>query len=400
MKRSEQEEVPGRRRLELKGGRDRSVRNRHPWVFTGAIARASGPSDAAVAEIYSSSGEKLGSGFFSERSQIAARLLTFGESDLTPEVVHQRIVRAIRRRDSVIDPSRTTALRLVHSEGDEISGLIVDRYADVVVVEITSAGLEQWKETVVATLREAVSPRIIYFKNNLPARKLEGLTLEDEVTGEGSDRVVVKENGLLFEVAPTMAQKTGFFLDQRDNRALVGELAGGRSVLNLFSYTGGFGVYAAAGGATEVEEVDISAPAIAQAEVNHRLNGSAAKCTVADVFQYSRELVASRQQRELIICDPPAFARSKGEVDRAARGYKDVNLQALKLAPDAGLVATFSCSGHISLDLFQKIVYSAALDAGRRVSFIRRLSAGADHPVSLFCPEGEYLKGFLLRVHD
>lgn len=388
-----------RRLLYLRPGRERSILNRHPWVFTGAVARASGPIDAPVAEVFSAKGERLGAGFFSQHSQIAARIIAFGEEEFTPGVLMQRIVRAVERRRH-FDRARTNALRLVHSEGDDLSGLVIDRYADVAVVEITSAGLEAWKEHVVAALRETDAPRLVYFKNNLPARKLERLPLEDERLGEGPDRVEIVENGLRFAVQPSEGQKTGFFLDQRDNRALIRHLVAGRRVLNLFSYTGGFGVYAAAGGAAEVEEVDISAPAIEQAGENHRLNGSSAKLTVADVFQYSRTLVAGRESRDLIICDPPAFARSRGEVERAARGYKDVNLQAFKLLAPGGMLATFSCSGHMSLDLFQKVVFSAALDAGRSVSIVRRLTAGEDHPVSLYCPEGEYLKGFLVRAND
>jgi 23S rRNA (cytosine1962-C5)-methyltransferase len=203
------------------------------------------------------------------------------------------------------------------------------------------------------------------------------------------------ESGLTFRVDPGEGQKTGFFLDQRDNRRLARTLASQKRVLNLFSYSGAFGVYAAAGGATSVTNVDVSARAIEIARENHALNGSSAEFVVADAFQYVRQ---HRERFDFIVCDPPAFAKSRGDVDRAARGYKDVNLHALKLVEPGGLLMTFSCSGHMSLDLFQKVIFAAALDAGRRVSFVRRLGAGADHPVSLYCPEGEYLKGFLLEV--
>lgn len=385
------------RRLFLRPGRERSVLNRHPWVFTGAVARATGPIDTPIAEVLGSTGELLARGFFSRQSQIIARLVTFGEEELTQEVVLQRIVRSYARR-SGIDRSETNAFRMLHAEGDDLSGLVIDIYGDVAVVEITSAGLDMWRDVVVEALRQTVSPRLVFLKNDLPARKLEGLPLENEVIGEGDDQVVVREHGLRFSVRPSEGQKTGFFLDQRENRALIRSFAQGKRMLNLFSYTGGFGVYAAAGGATEVEEVDISAPAIATARENHRLNGSDARFTVADVFQYTRELVARDDRRDLVVCDPPAFARSRGEVDRAARGYKDVNMQAMKLVEPGGMLATFSCSGHVSLDLFQKIVFSAALDAGKRASIVGRLTAGEDHPVSIYCPEGEYLKGFLLRV--
>jgi 23S rRNA (cytosine1962-C5)-methyltransferase len=203
---------------------------------------------------------------------------------------------------------------------------------------------------------------------------------------------------LKFEVDPASGQKTGFFLDQRENRGLAGSLASGKRVLNLFSYTGAFGVYAAAGGATEIENVDGSEIAIQQAKRNHDLNGSAAKFVVADAFAHVRQLAATNQRYGLVVCDPPAFAKRRVEVERAARGYKDINLYSMRLLEPGGVMLTFSCSGHMSLDLFQKVIFAAALDAGRRISFLRRLTAAPDHPVSIYCPEGEYLKGFLLEV--
>ncbi|MDQ3283870.1 MAG: class I SAM-dependent rRNA methyltransferase, partial [Acidobacteriota bacterium] len=206
----------------------------------------------------------------------------------------------------------------------------------------------------------------------------------------------ILESNLRFHVDPASGQKTGFFLDQRENRRLARTLASGKRVLNLFSYTGAFGVYAAAGGASSVTNVDISAQAIGVARENHKLNDLDAQHTVADAFQYVRQ---SRERYDLLICDPPAFAKSRGDVERAARGYKDVNLFAMRMVAPGGLMMTFSCSGHMSVDLFQKVIFAAALDAGRRVSFVRRLTAGPVHPVSIYCPEGEYLKGFLLEVH-
>jgi 23S rRNA (cytosine1962-C5)-methyltransferase len=389
-----------RRRLTLKQGKERVVANRHPWIFGGAIGRESGPDDAAIADLVDARGAVLASGFHSFHSQIRLRALTFGGEELTAETLRRRIVEAIRRRDTILGDG-TSAARLVHAEGDELSGLVVDRYADMLVVEIANYGLERVKSLIVDALREALSPRLIYFKNDLPARKLEQLTLEGETVGEGDPTATIEENGLRFTVDAREGQKTGFFLDQRENRALARTRSAGRRALNLFSYTGAFGVYVAAGGAAEVENVDSSASAIEFARKNHELNGTIerARFTVADAFQFVRERAAAQQRFDLLICDPPAFARTRGEVDRAARGYKDVNLYAMKLVENEGLMMTFSCSGHMSLDLFQKVIFSAALDAGRRVSFLRRLGAGTDHPVSLYCPESEYLKGFLLQVH-
>lgn len=387
------------RQLVLKPGRERSLKNRHPWVFTGAIAQARGSEHAATCEVVSATGERLGFGVYSPHSQIAGRVWS-REAQFSNELLRGRIRAAIERRQ-FLRSNDTDIVRLIHSEGDDCSGLVVDLYNDVAVVEITSWGLDRFRETIAATLREMLSPRVIFFKNDVYARKLEHLSLEDESEGDGEPRTTARESGLTFVVDPHGGQKTGFFIDQRENRRLARSLARGRRVLNLFAYSGGFGVYAASGGAASVEEVDISADAIALARENHSLNRSEnVTFTVADVFDYSRELVRSGQRFDLVVCDPPAFARSRGDVDRAARGYKDVNLQSIKLAAPGGLLLTFSCSGHMSLDLFQKVVYSAALDAGRSVSFVARLGAGADHPVSLYCPEGEYLKGFVLRMND
>jgi 23S rRNA (cytosine1962-C5)-methyltransferase len=386
-----------RRKLVLKAGKERVVSNRHPWIFAGAIARESGPEDAAIADLQDAGGVTIASGFHSRTSQIRLRALTFGEEELSAALLAERLQRAIAARAQLFD-SRSTAARLVHAEGDDLSGLVVDRYGDVVVVEIANRGLEQLKPLIISTLQSELSPRLIWFKNDLPVRKLEQLTQADEGVGEGSSRTQITEEGLKFHVDPAEGQKTGFFLDQRPNRMLTRELASGKRVLNLFAYTGAFGVYASAGGASEVENVDISAPAIEVARGNHELNGSAATFTVADAFGYVRARAAENRRFDLVVCDPPAFAKSRHDVEKAARGYKDINLYSLRLVEPGGMLMTFSCSGHMSLDLFQKVIFSAAHDAGRRVSFVRRLTAGPDHPVSLYCPEGEYLKGFLLRV--
>jgi 23S rRNA (cytosine1962-C5)-methyltransferase len=388
-----------RRRLTLKPGKERAVRNQHPWIFAGAIGRESGPENAAVADLVDANGAVLAQGLHSRVSQIRLRALTFGDEELSAELVRARIARAIAARRRWLDET-TNAVRLIHAEGDDLSGLVVDKYDDVLVVEIANQGLEQLKPLVVAALQRELSPRLIYFKNDLPARKLEQLPLEGERIGEGEPATIIREHGLRFRVDPAAGQKTGFFLDQRENRELARFHANGRRVLNLFSYSGAFGVYAAAGGAAEVENVDISAPAIEAAHTNHELNEltANARFTVADVFKFVRERAASDQRADVVVCDPPAFAKSRNDVERAARGYKDVNLYAMRLVEPGGLLMTFSCSGHMSLDLFQKVLFAAAIDIGRRVSFVRRLGAGPDHPISLYCPEGEYLKGFLLRV--
>jgi 23S rRNA (cytosine1962-C5)-methyltransferase len=386
-----------RRSLVLKRGKERVVANRHPWIFAGAIHVERGPEDAAIGDLVDGEGKRIASGFYSRHSQIRLRALTFGDEELTAESIASRIRDAVRRREPILDES-TNCARLVHAEGDELSGLVVDRYGDLLVVEIANRGLEQIKDLVGQTLL-AASPTssqtggpALHFKNDLPVRELERLPTEELPV----EPVEIVESGLKFRVDAGGGQKTGFFLDQRENRRLARTLSAGRRVLNLFSYTGAFGVYAAAGGATAVTNVDVSQAAIDMARANHALNRLEGEHTVADAFQWVRQ---HRETYDFIVCDPPAFAKSRGEVERAARGYKDINLYALRMVAPGGFLMTYSCSGHLSLDLFQKVIFSAAADAGRRVSFVRRLGAGPDHPVSLYCPEGEYLKGFLLEVH-
>jgi 23S rRNA (cytosine1962-C5)-methyltransferase len=402
------------RTLTLKRGKERVISNRHPWIFAGAIQTESGPEDAPIGDLVDAEGTRIASGFYSRSSQIRLRALTFGEP-ATPELIATRLSEAIARRRAIFDEG-TNAARLVHAEGDELSSIVVDRYHDVLVVEIANRGAEHFKPLIVETLQRELSPRAIFFKNDLPARKLEGLPTEDDSVilseakdlparnGEGPSpssrlgmtQAEILESELKFRVNPAEGQKTGFFLDQRENRRLARTLAGGRRVLNLFSYSGAFGVYAASGGASSVTNVDVSAPAIEAAREHVALNGVQAEHVVADAFQYVRQ---KHGPFDLLICDPPAFAKSRNEVERAARGYKDVNLYAMRMVAPGGLMMTFSCSGPMSLDLFQKVIFAAALDAGRRVSFVQRLTAGPDHPVSIYCPEGEYLKGFLLEIH-
>jgi 23S rRNA (cytosine1962-C5)-methyltransferase len=390
-----------RRRLTLKHGKERVLANRHPWIFAGAIAAESGPTDTAIGDLFDSAGIRLASGFYSPSSEIRLRVLTFGEEELNAAVIASRLDAAIARRRHLLD-GETNAVRVVNAEGDELSGLVVDLYNDVVVCEVANAGVERIKPIVLDALRRELKPRLIYLSNDLPARRLEQLSTEPEAIGEGTPATTILENGLRFEVDPATGQKTGFFLDQRENRVLARSLASGRRVLNLFSYTGAFGVYAVAGGATFVENVDGSDVAIDQARRNHDLNGSSnvVRFTVADAFAHVRKLSAAGERFGLVVCDPPAFARKRVDIDRAARGYKDINLHAMRLLDRGGLMLTFSCSGHISLDLFQKVIFAAAVDAGRRIAFVRRLTAGPDHPVSIYCPEGEYLKGFLLEVRE
>ncbi len=390
-----------RRRLTLKHGKEKVVSNRHPWIFAGAIAGESGPDDAAVADLVDAAGSRVASGFYSPRSEIRLRALTFGAEELSADLIGRRIAAAIARRRS-LRTDRTNAVRVINAEGDELGGLVADLYGDIVVLEIANAGLERMKPLIEEQLMRELHPRLLYFNNDLPVRRLEQLPTEPETRGEGSPATTIVENGLRFEVDPASGQKTGFFLDQRENRELTRALSAGRRVLNLFSYTGAFGVYASAGGATLIDNVEGSEIALAAARRNHELNGMGAETrfTVGDVFTVVRDLERRGERFGLIVCDPPAFAKRRVDVERAARGYKDVNMMAMRLLEPGGSLLTFSCSGHVSLDLFQKVIFAAALDARRRISFVRRLTAGPDHPVSIYCPEGEYLKGFLLEARE
>ncbi len=389
-----------RRRLILSKGRERAISNRHPWIFSGSIEREEGAQNAAVADLFDNRGAFVASGFYSMHSQIRLRALTF-DKPLEAATLEQRLRDAVARRAHLLTDGSTTAARMIHSEGDDLSGLIVDRFGDVAVVEITSAGLDRLAGWILPILSELLGARTLLIKNSLSARRKEQLSQEDRLEGEPREEVEILENHLRFVVSLKGAQKTGFFLDQRDNRQLVRNEARGKSVLNLFCYSGAFGVYAAAGGATEISEVDISAPALELARRNHALNQSTkVSFTAADVFEYLRERASAGTRDDLVICDPPAFAKSKGDIDRAARGYKDINLFAMKSVKSGGRMLTFSCSGHLSPETFQQIVLASAIDAGRRVSIVRRLGAGSDHPVSIFCHESEYLKGLMLQFLD
>lgn len=383
----------------LKPGRDASVRRRHPWVFSGSLTRpervASGP--LAVAD---AAGALLGRGFGSPRSPIRARLWSFGAEEPTAELVAARVAAAARLRAEVVPPE-TDGYRLINAEGDGLPGLVVDRYAGVLAVQATTEGTEGARALWLPPLAALHPGATIVQKNALPSREGEGLALEDELlAGEPlAGDVLFRERGLLFSAEVASGQKTGFFLDQRENRARVRAHASGRRVLNLFSYSGAFGVAALAGGAARVTHVDASAPALAAARANHQRNGQDAErveTVAADAFEDLRARVAAGEEWDLVVTDPPAFAKRRTDVERACRGYKDVNRLAMKLLAPGGLLLACSCSGPVDPDLFQKVLFGASLDAGVPVRLLSRHGAGPDHPVSLDCPEGEYLKAFLL----
>ncbi|MBU2028023.1 MAG: class I SAM-dependent rRNA methyltransferase [Proteobacteria bacterium] len=384
-------------RIILKKGRDAALRRGHPWVFSGALASVEGklePGDIVLAA--DATGRNLGLGFFNT-GDIAFRLLTDNPAArIDAGFWRRRIERALALRRQVVPPE-TDAFRLVNAEGDGMPGLVVDRYGGYLVFSIGTAGMEKWRETLVGLMVEAVGPVGIYERSEGRSRQLEGLAERIcPVVGEIPETAEITENGLRFVVDLITGQKTGFFLDQRLNREIVGALSREAAVLNCFSYTGAFSVYAVRGGAKRVVSVEASAATNEIACRNLVRNGLSPKnhpVLTANVFDYIRE---TEEVFDLIILDPPAFAKSRKDVARSARGYKEINLQAARRLREGGLLATFSCSNPIDPELFEKIVLGAVRDAGKTAQVLRLLGAGPDHPVNLAHPEGRYLKGLLL----
>jgi len=389
--------------LILKKGRDKSLKRRHPWIFSGAIERVVGkPKAGDTVEVRTADGAPLAMAAYSPTSQIRARVWSFDPQATTnADWFKARVRRALALREALPAARHTNALRLVHGESDGLPGLIVDRYADVLVVQFLSAGAERWREAILDALQEATHCEAVFERSDAEVRKLEGL--EPRVGfargNRNATRCPITEYGLNFRVDVEQGQKTGFFLDQRENRQRVRALASGREVLDGFCYTGGFAVAALAGGAARVLAVESSAPALDVARENlaaNPLDASKVEFVQADVFAHLRLLRDGGKKFGLVVLDPPKFAPTAAQAKNAARAYKDVNLLAFKLLAPGGLLATFSCSGGVSAELFQSIVAGAALDAGVGAKIIERFHAAADHPVALEFPEGDYLKGLLL----
>jgi len=388
----------------LKSGREKSLLRRHPWIFSGAIERIDGaPVSGNTLPVRDTTGNFLAWVACNPDSQITARAWSFNEAEkIDTEFFRKRIANALAARNELELARNSNGMRLIHAESDGLPGLIVDQYGDVLVMQIGSAGPERWRDTIADILQDLCKPVCIYERSDSDSRALEGLEGRNGVLrGKLPDNVAVIENGLRFSVDVAAGQKTGFYLDQRDNRALTGTLAADRDVLNCFCYTGGFSLYALRGGAKSVLSIDTSEEALQLAQRNLQLNGldeSRAEWRCADVFQALRTLRDQGRKFDLIILDPPKFAPTAAFAEKAARGYKDINLLAFKLLRPGGLLCTYSCSGGIGADLFQKIIAGAALDAGVDAQIVHYLHASADHPVLLSFPEGAYLKGLVLRV--
>jgi 23S rRNA (cytosine1962-C5)-methyltransferase len=389
----------------LKPGREKSVLQRHPWIFSGAIDRVEGsPAIGSSVEVRASNREMLGWAAYSPSSNIRARMWTWDATEpVDGSLFYRRLEQSIAFRKALIAPSETDAVRLVHGESDGLPGVVVDQYGDMVVLQCLSAGAEYWQKALVDGLVDLLRPACIVERSDVDVRTLEGLEQRVGILyGQPpAERLTITENGLKFGVDVFGGQKTGFYIDQRRNRQRVRELVNGRSVLNCFSYTGAFSVYALAGGASEVLSVDSSADALRWGAENVALNGfptESARWEEADVFQALRTMRDRGMHFDAIILDPPKFAPTASQAERAARGYKDINLLALKLLRPGGLLFTFSCSGGVSPDLFQKIVSGAAMDAGVTARIVERFEQGPDHPVALSFPEGAYLKGLVVQA--
>ncbi|MFZ2055578.1 MAG: class I SAM-dependent rRNA methyltransferase [Candidatus Aminicenantales bacterium] len=381
----------------LKKNKDKAIRQRHHWIFSGAVQNLPDFEDGDILPVKSSDGELLGHAYFNRQCAIIGRILSFGR--MPPlEAIEKNLAAATALRKKLVEPD-TNAYRLVNGEGDGLPGLVVDRYDDVLVVQIATRGMEKLKPVILDRLIKILAPRSIYEKSSLPTRREEGLPeFEGPLYGEEVKDVTVHEDGSRFLVEITGSQKTGFFLDLREMRRLVRSTAQGRKVLNAFCYTGAFSVAALAGGAVSVHSVDSSRPAIELAKRNLALNGFSDernRFEITDVFDFLRR---QTPPYDFIILDPPAFAKKKSDIVPACRGYKDINRQAFQKIMPKGLLLTFSCSYFVDERLFRQVVFQAASEAGREARIIQKHRLAFDHPVNVYHPESEYLKSLLLYV--
>lgn len=387
----------------LVAGREKSVRRRHPWIFSRAIARVEGAQDGDLVEVVSARGEPLARGFLNRKSQISVRLVSWDPAEVLDDAFWRaRVERAALRRAPGLD-----ACRLVYAECDGLPGFVADRYRTWIVVQLNARGLERARGALVGALAELPGVEGVYERSDEEMRAREGLSpAEGVLAGKPPpDSIEIEESGLegqrlSFAVDLRRGHKTGFYLDQCENRRRVAAWCAGAEVLDAFAHSGGFGVHALAGGARSLVAVDSSAAALALAQRNLERNGFAARAELVeeDVFTALRRFRAEGRRFDAIVLDPPKLARTVGQVERAARAYKDANLIALQLLRPGGILATFSCSGAVSIDLFQKIVFGASVDAQRDAQILERLSQPPDHPVLLSFPEGEYLKGLVCRA--
>ena len=389
----------------LKPGRDKNARQQHPWIFSGAIGTVSGAiGPGEIVRVTDSKKDFISFGYFNSRSQIRVRLLEWDEKRIVDDDWwFSRIKDSVERRSGLSANGSTNAYRLVYGEPDLLPGLIVDKYADFMVVQILTAGIENLKPLIISALGELMSPSGIYERSDAESRSLEGLPQRAGPLAGNSppDKIAISENGFKFLVDIKSGQKTGFYLDQRENREAVSLFTDRRDVLDCFSYTGGFTINALAGGAKNIVMVDSSGPSLNLAEENLRLNGfdpAKVESIDGDVFKVLREFRSTGRSFDVVILDPPKFAPAKTDLMRALSPYKDINMVAMSILRPGGILATFSCSAAVDPQTLQTIIFWASVDAGRPVQIIKNLSQGLDHPRLASFPESEYLKGFICRV--
>jgi 23S rRNA (cytosine1962-C5)-methyltransferase len=380
----------------LRPERAKSALQGHPWIYSGAVDGVAGDPEAALAKVQTADGRSLGAAFWSSRSQIRARLLFAPRADAAFFTERLRAAKALRER---VLPAETTGFRLLNAEGDGVPGWTIDHFGNVLVSQITVAGLEALRSNAYGALRELFPDHAVVQRNQGPARRAEGLSQDDErVAGELPAEVEFTESGLAFNADLVAGQKTGFYCDQRESRRLTERLAGEHKVLDLFAHTGGFGIYALRGGARHVVLVESSATLVERGRPlaqRNGLDGRRCEWVTADVFE---DLRTRTGRYGIVICDPPPLAKRRGDVDAAARAYKDLNRLALKRVEPGGFLLTFTCSGAIDAKLFRQILFAAATEAGVTAQLLQPLSAAPDHPVSINHPEGEYLKGWWIAV--
>ncbi|OWK42281.1 class I SAM-dependent rRNA methyltransferase [Fimbriiglobus ruber] len=378
---------------------------RHPWVFAGATERVEGtPADGDVVDLVSSTGNFVARGLFNSQSKIRVRLYSWDEAvPLDRAFFKERIARAIALRHDVLhlNHGSAAAYRVVFSEADVLSGMVVDRYGDYLTVQFTSLAIGMRREMIAEILTELLNPKGIYLRTEKGIGQLEGLELHDGLlAGETPPaEIMIEENGLKFAVNLAEGQKTGYYLDQRDNRAVVGRLATGRRVLDAFCYSGGFGVYAAKAGASEVESVDASEAALRLADRNAVVNGlSQITLTQADVFNYLGKMATEGRTFDLVVLDPPKFARNRAAIPQALQGYRKLHQHAMKLLAKDGILASCCCTGLITSEMLEDLISQVAVDARRDLQILERRGPAADHPVAAACRESGYLKCIISRV--
>ena len=389
----------------LKKGKEKAVLQRHPWVFSGAIERVKGsPENGDIVKLLNAKGDFMAYGFFNDQSRVALRLLEWDENIVVDDTwFREKVGVAVKSRADILADGSTNTCRLIFSESDYLPGLIVDKYNNHLAVQILTSGIEKAMPVIIDELNNLLKPESIFDKSDASSREHEGLQTSNVALTLNSppENVEVKENGIIYNINIAEGQKSGFYCDQRDNRKIVASYAKGKKVLDCFSYTGGFTLNSLHNGASSVTSVDSSALAIETLRENIKLNSLDAAKHIAIQSDVNKQLRAFREQEEkfdIIVLDPPKYAPSRSALERASRAYKDLNRLAMLLLNDGGLLATYSCSGAMSMETFKQVLAWAALDAGKQVQFIYQFCQPEDHPVRASFPEGEYLKGLLCRV--